>query len=83
MKLSNISFGTNPRIVIKFLTDWFRIFDENWAEKKYIMASWPYTFAAATLRYAYLGGVSYRPWRIVSRHDAQNTVVLFLMNTNL
>ena len=43
MKFFIISFGTNPRIVAKFLTDRFRNGDENHAEKKIeeIMASKP------------------------------------------
>jgi hypothetical protein len=48
MKLCIVSFGTNPRIVAKFQTDRFRIFDANRAEKnKEITASKPYTPAAA------------------------------------
>ena len=60
IKLSIISFGTNPRIAAKFQTDRFRNFGGYRAEKIYIenTASKPYTVTAVTLRYADAGGIN-------------------------
>ena len=64
MKLFNVSFGTNSRIVAKFQTDRFGTFGENREEKnknKEITASKQFTIAAATLRSAVAGGVNKIP----------------------
>jgi len=65
MKLSIVSFDTNPRIVAKFQTDRFRTFGENGREKKIKKPTRGKidTLAAATLRYADAAG-SINDWLI-------------------
>ena len=55
MKLSIISFGTNPRLVAKFQTDRFRTFGENRGEKRPRLVN---HIRSPLLRYAVAGGVN-------------------------